>query len=218
MNPDLQSYISQQRQTGVSDEVIKTDLKASGWNAADISNALGPTTTVTSLGLGLKIGIAILVGIVLIGGGVLIFKGMKNKNSNNVTIPTSTPIEVSKNEYVSIEDSPYACGKYITAKEVNAIMGKDYSLGLTSYGGNEVCTAGAADYSSSFSMGIVKGSNLIANEDDLVPLPNLPGAYKNKIGIYLYATKGYEISIVEQLGKKISDAKAVALFKALKLP
>lgn len=92
MNPQVQSYISQRRQAGITDEQIKQELRTSGWAEADIAAGFAPVATVHHRNVwpwiaGLMV-IALLLGV----GGYAVFHKADNTpqhTASYTTVPAS---------------------------------------------------------------------------------------------------------------------------------
>ncbi len=67
MNPEIQKYIAEQRQAGVSDTDIANQLKASGWDDGTIQKEIGSASLPTPIHITSKILIPILLVLVLGG-------------------------------------------------------------------------------------------------------------------------------------------------------
>lgn len=121
-NPQLQSYVSQSRATGMSDDQIRQSLQAQGWTEADISEALGMTSVAEpisagSSGLSKKILIIILA--ILIAGGAGAYFLLSGDDSGE-------PMTESKSSKSDID-----CSKLLPSSEFERITGykaSDYEL------------------------------------------------------------------------------------------
>jgi len=92
MNQELENYIEQSRQQGLSDAEIKKQLVNTGWQERDINLAFSSGTSVNSSPRKkyfIKIAIPLIVILIILSGGISYYLYSKNIDSNPV------PVEVS---------------------------------------------------------------------------------------------------------------------------
>ena len=84
--PDINTYIQQSRQQGISDEQIRQNLLGTGWQTDAVNQALGTISTVTSANSNSTRNILIITGVVmllLVTGVIFAKKFITQKISNN---------------------------------------------------------------------------------------------------------------------------------------
>lgn len=158
MNPDLQNYITQARQQGMTDDKIRRDLIGQGWPEADIQEVLGssnstpiPATTVITVANSLSrkgfiILLSLIVGILILGSiGYAIYSAShtqpaNNSNNTNIGYTTQTPNPNTPTQTLS-NSNPTICGP---AKSLPAEFPKDLPVyaGATSVSSNSATASG----------------------------------------------------------------------------
>src|SRR3989344_3536604 len=105
MNQDLENYIKQSREAGKSDEIIKQELRASGWSEVEISQALGTQTVPSTVSgtsittwLTAKTLAIIIAALVAMGGSAYFIFSDKDSMPTNQTDNNSKVAENTANK------------------------------------------------------------------------------------------------------------------------
>lgn len=88
----LSSYVSKARANGVSDEQIRTELLAAGWDAAKIEKALNAKKPDLTLLIVLVVGLGLVGGIWVYKGGQIVFADKSTPVVSDVIVPQADPV------------------------------------------------------------------------------------------------------------------------------